>query len=359
MLLGFVKQRMFLTVALCLVVSGSVTTMPFQSRPAMADAVAAAEGGASTSLSVLKDNYRRPAHAPHPKANPYTREKAELGRHLFFDPRLSRNGRVSCASCHNPSLNWSDGRARGVGVADVELQRRTPTVLNAAWLAALMWDGRAPTLEAQAVLPITAEHEMGLSTEEAVERIKEVAGYAPLFGVAFPGQEIGIESVVAALATYQRTLVSAESSFDRWIEGDEAAISEAAKRGFAVFNGAARCGTCHSSWRFTDDSFHDIGLASADIGRGAFAPPSVTIMQHAFKTPSLRDLRLSGPYMHDGSMATLDEVIDHYEDGGTRRPSLSPDMKPLTLSPQERQDLIAYLKTLQEPPLDEQAPLLP
>lgn len=354
-----VKQRMFRTLALCLAVAASVTDMAFQSRTVAADAMPAAEVKELASVSNLKDKYRRPAHAPHPKANPYTREKTELGRHLFFDPRLSRNGRVSCASCHNPDLNWSDGRVRGVGVTAVELSRRTPSVLNAAWLAALMWDGRAPTLEAQAVLPITAEHEMGLSTEEAVERIKEVPGYSPLFEAAFPGQEIGIESVVAALATYQRTLVSTESSFDRWIEGDEAAISEAAKRGFAVFNGAARCSTCHSGWRLTDDSFHDIGLASADIGRGAFAPPSVTIMQHAFKTPSLRDLRLSGPYMHDGSMATLDEVIDHYEDGGTRRPSLSPDMKPLTLSPQERQDLIAYLKTLQEPPLDEQAPPLP
>lgn len=307
----------------------------------------------------LKAKYRRPAAVPAPKSNPLTQEKAELGRHLFFDTRLSSTRSVACASCHNPGFDWSDGLKRGVGVTGAPLPRRTPTVLNAAWLSALMWDGRAATLEQQAALPITAEHEMGLPLDEAVARLKEIDGYAPLFEAAYPGKGISTETMLGALASFQRTLVSGESAFDRWIAGDETAISDAAKRGFLVFNGAGRCSKCHSGWRLTDDSFHDIGLESDDVGRGQFAPPSVLVMQHAFKTPSLRDLRFSGPYMHDGSMGSIDTVIDHYEKGGKTRPSLSPEMKPVTLSGQERADLIAYLRTVVGPPLEVNAPRLP
>lgn len=318
--------------------------------------------GASTSVHVpaeLKEKYKRPADIPSPKSNPLTPEKVELGKHLFFDTRLSSTRSVSCASCHNPGFDWSDGRDRGIGVTGVPLPRKTPTVLNAAWLAVLMWDGRAGTLEQQAALPITAEHEMGLALEDAVERLKGIEGYAPLFEAAYPGEGITTKAMLGALASFQRTLVSREAPFDRWIDGDETAISEAAKRGFLVFNGAGRCSKCHSGWRLTDDSFHDIGLESGDVGRGAFVPQSVTIMQHAFKTPSLRDLRMSGPYMHDGAMTTLDEVIKHYEDGGKARPSLSPEMKAVTLNARERADLMAYLETLKGPPLDVDVPRLP
>lgn len=334
---------------------GALAASDPQSRSAMP----VSSAGIGLSFPELKEKYRRPNVIPYPKSNPYSLPKAELGRHLFFDPRLSRTSSVSCASCHNPGFDWADGQARGVGVTGVPLPRRTPTILNAAWLTALMWDGRATTLEDQAALPITAEHEMGLALDDVVKRIKDIPGYGPLFAAAFPGEEIDPGNVLAALATYERTLVSQESAFDRWIEGDESAISQEAKRGFIVFNGAGRCSKCHSSWRFTDDSFHDIGLDSQDLGRGEFAPPSVVIMRHAFKTPTLRDLRLSGPYMHDGSMKTLDEVISHYEKGGKARPSLSPEMKPIKLSKEERNDLVAYLKTLQGPPLPVQVLRLP
>lgn len=307
----------------------------------------------------LKQKYKRPDAIPSPQSNPLTHDKVELGRHLFFDPRLSETKSVSCSSCHNPGFDWSDGRTRGLGVTGVPLPRRSPTVLNAAWLGALMWDGRAATFEQQAVLPITAEHEMGLTVDEAIARLQAIEGYAPLFEAAYPGEGITKTTVIGALASFQRSLVSEDAPFDKWIAGDESAISEAAKRGFLIFNGEGRCSKCHSGWRLTDDSFHDIGLESEDVGRGAFAPPSVTIMQYAFKTPSLRDLRLSGPYMHDGSMGTLAEVIDHYEDGGKKRPSLSPEMRPISLSPQERADLVAYLETLQGPPLAVGVPRLP
>lgn len=337
-------------------------TDPQEGRVARTPPTIVAEARAATTIHVpedLKAKYRRPDSIPAPAANPLTAEKADLGKALFFDPRLSRTGSVSCASCHQPGFDWSDGLSRGVGVTGVPLPRRTPSVLNAAWLSALMWDGRAESLEQQAVLPITAEDEMGLELDKAVEHVRAVEGYHALFEAAYPGEGIRAETVLGALASFQRTLVSGESPFDKWINGDETAISEAAKRGFLVFNDAARCSKCHSGWRLTDDSFHDIGLESDDIGRGQFAPPSVVIMQHAFKTPSLRDFRLSGPYMHNGSMATLDEVLDHYEDGGKKRPSLSPEMKPITLNAQERADLVAYLNTLQGPPLDVKMPRLP
>lgn len=327
---------------------------------AFVDRPATAETMAITHVSQeLKAKFRRPDAIPFPKSNPYDAAKAELGKHLFFDPRLSSSERVSCATCHNPAFDWSDGLARGVGVTGVPLPRRSPSVLNAAWLTALMWDGRAASLEQQAILPLTAEHEMGMPLDKAVERLREIEGYKPLFDAAYPGEGLTIENMLGAIATYERTLVSQKAPFDRWIEGDETAISESAKRGFAVFNDTGRCSKCHAGWRLTDDSFHDIGLETDDIGRGQFAPPSVVIMQHAFKTPSLRDLRTSGPYMHNGSLKSLDKVISHYEDGGKKRPSLSPEMKAIKLSKQEREDLIAFLHTVQGAPLETDVPRLP
>jgi cytochrome c peroxidase len=310
-------------------------------------------------FTALKAKFRRPDSIPFPKSNPFEETKKELGRTLFFDPRLSVTGSVSCASCHDPSLHWTDGLERGVGVTGVPLPRRTPGIVDAAWLTALMWDGRADTLEQQATMPITAEHEMGMPLDGLTKRLNEIEGYKSLFEAVFPGEEINAKNAIKALATYERTLVSQKSSFDKWIEGDDSAISESAQRGFAVFNTTARCNKCHSSWRFTDDSFHDIGLRSDDIGRGKFAPPSVTIMKHAFKTPSLRNARLKGPYMHNGSMMTMNEVLEHYEKGGEIRPSLSPEMKPVKLSKKERDDLLAFLETLSGPPLPEQSPELP
>ena len=313
----------------------------------------------AAAIDELKAKFRRPAAIPFPKSNPFDEKKKDLGRTLFFDPRLSVTGTVSCASCHNPNLAWSDGLERGVGVTGIPLPRRTPGIVDAAWLTALMWDGRADTLEQQAALPITAEHEMGMPLDVLTKRLNEIDGYKTLFEAVFPGKEINAKTAIAALATYERSLVSNKSSFDRWIDGDELAIAPAARRGFVVFNTTGRCNKCHSGWRFTDDSFHDIGLRSEDIGRGKFAPPSVTIMKHAFKTPSLRNARISGPYMHDGSMKTMEEVLDHYEKGGELRPSLSPEMKPVKLSRQEKDDLVAFLETLIGPPLAEKSPELP
>lgn len=308
---------------------------------------------------IKKSDFQRPETIPAPEANPITEEKTTLGKTLFFDPRMSRDRSISCATCHSPDHRWSDGRVVPLGSEELKHPRRSPTVINSAWLAALMWDGRANSLEAQAVLPITTPHEMNYNMEELVQRLAEIKGYQPLFESAYGDAEITTQRIAMALATFQRTLVSKTSSFDRWVEGNEDAISISAQRGFDIFRGKAQCAACHKSWRFTDDSFHDIGLVSADLGRGNHVPAEITIMQHAFKTPTLRDLPEKGPFMHDGSMTSLEEVIIHYEEGGIQRASLSKEMKPFELSKQQRADLIAFLKTLNGGPLNIDAPVLP
>ena len=309
--------------------------------------------------TVSKDAFRRPVGILSPSNNPLTMEKATLGKTLFFDTRLSRDGKMSCATCHSPDHRWSDGRIIPLGSENVPNARRTPTVLNSAWLTSLMWDGRAGSLEAQAVLPITTPHEMNFDIAALIERLQTIKGYRQLFSQAFGDEAINQKRVTQALASFQRTLVSNAAPFDRWIVGDENAINESAKRGFALFSGKANCVACHKSWRFTDDSFHDIGLRTEDIGRGAKVPPQVTLMQYAFKTPSLRDLPINGPYMHDGSMLNLEEVIKHYEKGGIERKSRSLEMKRFELTDAERLSLIEFVKTLDGGHLKVDYPTMP
>ena len=311
-------------------------------------APAGAEGASksATDVVVLKAAYKRPKAIPFPEENPFTEAKAKLGQTLYFDPRLSRSNMQSCASCHNPSFAWGDGLPKGVGDHMHELGRRSPTILNAAWSEVLMWDGRFETLEEQALGPIEADVEMNMPLDELIRKLNQIEGYAPLFAAAFDGDaEITSEKIAMAIATYERTVVSGEAPFDRWIKGQRNAISAAAQRGFEVFNGKARCAACHSGWRFTDDSFHDIGLPDDDIGRGAELP-GIVKMQHAFKTPGLRNIDQRGPFMHDGSLATLQDVVEHYDRGGVQRPSLSDDMRPLGLTAQQKRDLVAFMEAL-------------
>jgi cytochrome c peroxidase len=186
---------------------------------------------------------------------------------------------------------------------------------------------------------------MNMPIDKLMERLAGIPGYAPMFEAAFPKEGIKSEGVAKAIATFERTVVSARAPFDAWIEGGDKVISEEAKRGFALFNTKADCARCHSGWNFTDDSFHDIGLSSDDPGRGKFLP-SIAKMQYAFKTPGLREITRRGPYMHDGSMATLEAVVDHYDKGGIARPSRSDLIKPLGLTQQEKKDLVAFMQTL-------------
>jgi cytochrome c peroxidase len=309
-------------------------------------------------LDALKAQYRRPATIPFPKDNPYTPQKVALGKKLYFDTRLSVTSAQSCASCHNPGFGWGDGLAVGVGHGMAKLGRHSPTVVNAAWSAIFMWDGRLPTLEDQALGPIQSPGEMNMKLDDLMVRLAGIPEYKPMFDAAFPGEGMKAKTLAQAIATYERTVVSERAPFDAWIEGNEKTISEEAKRGFALFNAKAQCASCHEGWNFTNEGFQDIGLPSKDIGRGEYLP-AVIKMQHAFKTPGLREISRRSPFMHDGSLATLEQVVDHYDHAGVDRPSRSDLMRPLGLTVQEKADLVAFLKTLTSEPDPTAVPVMP
>jgi cytochrome c peroxidase len=205
-----------------------------------------------------REDYRRPSGIPYPDENPYSAAKAELGQMLFFDPILSGSRSRSCATCHNPSLSWGDGLARAVGEGQVAMALRAPTLLNVAWTPCLGWDGKFRDLESVAFAPITSAIGMNLGESALLERLAAIPGYVRSFAAAFGKGPVTRRNVEAALATYQRSIVSGPAPFDRWVAGDERAIDQGAKRGFDVFTGKGRCDECHGGWAFTDSSFHDI-----------------------------------------------------------------------------------------------------
>jgi cytochrome c peroxidase len=309
-------------------------------------------------LDQTKAEYRRPDTIPFPADNPYTPAKALLGQMLFSDTRLSDAGELACASCHNPAFDYGDGLAKSIGHGMRPLARRASSVINSAWGQLFMWDGRAATLEEQVRGPVESSSEMNQSLDRVTRILSEIDTYELAFSVAFPHQAITPITVAKAIATYERTLVSALAPFDAWIDGDESSISDSAKRGFDLFNSKARCALCHTGWLLTDDGFHDTGLPGDDIGRGQFFPSTIKL-QHAFKTPSLRDTALRGPYMHDGSLPTLEAVVAQYDQGGLHRPSQSELIEPLGLSPEEQRDIVAFLRTLTSPVRSTFVPVLP
>ena len=309
-------------------------------------------------LATLKARYIRPDRIPFPADNLYGAAKSDLGRMLFFDPRLSGPSTMSCATCHNPALSWGDGLPTGIGSSANRLGRKSPTILNLAWASAMFWDGRADTLEQQAVGPIQAPGEMNQSMPKLLTTLAAIPGYRDAFEAAFPGETVSETTIGKAIATFERTVVSAKAPFDRWIDGDEAAISDDAKRGFVTFNTKANCAACHAGWRFTDDSFHDIGLPDADLGRGKIVE-GVEPLMHAFKTPGLRNIAGRGPYMHNGSVCTMTEVIQHYDRGFVQRASLSSEIQPLHLTETQVRDLVAFMQTLTSKDPAVEVPVLP
>jgi len=289
--------------------------------------------------------FRRPAEPPAPPGNAMTGAKVALGARLFGDPRLSGAGQRSCASCHRPEHAFTDGLRRARALTGASLARNTPALWNLAWSEAYFWDGRAPSLEAQVRMPIVAADEMAGDWPSILARLNADPDLLAAFQAAFPGEAtIAQDGVAKALASYVRSLVSPRTRFDAWIEGDDDALKANEVRGFRLFTGKAGCVLCHVGWRFTDDRFHDIGLPGNDAGRGAV--PGGTPGLPAFKTPSLRELASSAPYMHDGSRPTLAAVVAHYADTFLKRPSLAPSIRRLHLTAAERADLIAFLGTL-------------
>ncbi|NBZ86671.1 cytochrome-c peroxidase [Stagnihabitans tardus] len=306
----------------------------------------------------VKESYRRPLTVPFPADAPYDPRIATLGKMLYFDPRLSGAQNLSCASCHNPSFGSEAPSARFIGAAGVPLGRHTPTTINVAWVSPLFWDGRAATLEEQAKGPITSPVEMNATMSQVVERLSRVPQYAETFDKLFPGEGLSEGSILKSIAMFERTLVAGWAPFDRWIEGNENAISAEAKRGFELFIGQGACANCHTGWNFTDNQFHDIGLPGNDPGRLAI-DPSNPLNEHAFKTPGLRNIALRAPFMHDGTLKDLGAVLDHYAKKVIQRPSLSPSMAQITLSPEDSKAIIAFLETLTEETSAISTPVLP
>jgi cytochrome c peroxidase len=300
---------------------------------------------AEPDLAKLRDDYRRPTAIPFPKDNPYSDLKSKLGEMLFFDPRLSGDNNLSCATCHTPSFAWSDPLKVSIGAGNKPMPKRSQTVLNLAWVDLLMWDGRFASLETQVFGPMFNKDIMASDRKAILDEFTAIPAYKKMFDQVFPGQGVSIDTIAKALATYERTLVSNKAPFDRWVDGDDKALDERAKRGFALFVGKANCVACHNTWRFTDDGFHDIGLDDDDPGRGKHVP-GVEVLERAFKTPTLRNVAQRPPYMHHGEIATLEDVMRHYAQGFIERPSLSPEMKKFTLSADETKDLIAFMHAL-------------
>jgi cytochrome c peroxidase len=294
------------------------------------------------------DSWVVPERAPAPADNIPNATRVELGRLLFFDPRLSAKSNMSCASCHNPALGWADGLPRAFGYDMKPLDRATPTIVNAALNGIQMWDGRKPTLEDQALGPLLSAGEQNLTAEQLEDRIRSIKGYLPLFERAYPGEGVTTTAIAKAIASFERTILSTDSPFDRWQRGDQRAVSDSVKRGFAVFTGKARCGLCHQGSNFSDDGFHNIGLKNNgepdDLGR--YGQRKVAVLKGAFKTPTLRDIELTAPYMHNGLYRTLEEVIDHYDRGGDVTENLDRNIQPLELTAGEKADLLAFLKSL-------------
>jgi cytochrome c peroxidase len=301
--------------------------------------------------AALAASFARPTFVPNPSGNPSSAAKVALGLRLFHERELSATGTIACASCHDPKLAFGDGERTGRGITGRPLRRHTPSLWNVAFSPLLFWDGRASSLEEQVRSPIEHPDEMGSTLAAAADRLRRRPDYVRDFRLAFPQDpQPSPQGIARALAAYERTLVSPPTRFDAFIAG-QATLSASERDGLAIFLGKGRCGGCHSGVNFTDYNFYDIGLPGDDRGRGAVL--GLSAADHAFKTPSLRELAWTAPYMHDGSLATLDDVVRHYERGSVRRPTLSGDLpQGLVLSDAERSDLTAFLETLssEEPP---------
>lgn len=289
-----------------------------------------------------------------PDDNPYSAEKVELGRLLYFDKRLSADGTVSCASCHAPEKAFTDRAPVSTGIKGQKGGRSAPTVINRAYSTLQFWDGRADSLEDQAKGPLANPVEMTNFKDAAeahravVANIKRVPGYVKKFQAAFGEPDITIDHVAKAIATFERTVLSGNSPYDRYQNGDKKALNESQVRGMTVFFKKAECDACHLGFNFTDGSYMNIGIGmdkkNPDLGRYLVSKREED--KGAFKTPTLREVEHTGPYMHDGSLKTLEEVVEHYNKGGIPNPTLSSRMKPLNLTDQEKKDLVAFLKSL-------------
>lgn len=298
----------------------------------------------ATVLGMVVASAAEPTGLPavvHPKDNATSPEKVALGKQLYFDGRLSADNKVSCATCHDPAKGYSNGDQFATGVEGKKGGRNSPTVINTAFQKFQFWDGRAGTLEEQALGPIQNPIEMNLTLDAVVAKLNGIEGYKKQFQQVF-GTDVTSEGIAKAIAAYERTLLSGDAPYDRFKAGDKTAMSESAQRGMALFFGKANCSACHSGPNFTDNAFHNIGVPGNDAGREAISKSLGD--RGSFKTPTLRDIARTSPYMHDGSLKTLEEVIAHYAKGGTAHEQLDEEIYELKLTDEQKADLVTFLK---------------
>jgi len=305
-------------------------------------AVALTDSSAAMRMPLGLDRYR-----PAPHDNPLTPEKIALGRRFFHERRLSRDGSLSCAGCHDAKRAFTNGLSTARGISGDAGVRNVPTLVNRAWGSSYFWDGRARTLEQQVLEPILNPIELG-SSRSAVLDVARSSDYRPLF-ISALGHEPALVDVAAVLASYVRTILSGDSPYDRFVAGETRALDESARRGFELFRSRARCTSCHAGPLFSDESFHNTGVAwlggtLADEGR--YRVTRVPADRGAFKTPTLREVSRTAPYMHDGKLPTLAAVIEFYDRGGMPNVNLDREVMPLHLSSSDKRDLIAFLKSL-------------
>lgn len=304
-------------------------------------------------VSASPPPYREPplgldAYMPVPENNLLTPEKIVLGRRLFFDPGLSADGTMSCSSCHDPARAFTDGRRVSTGIAGRLGTRNVPALLNRGYGAAFFWDGRAQTLEDQVLGPITNPRELGFTVEGVLARLGQDTRYPAEFRTTF-GREMRGEDLARALASYVRSIVAGDSPVDRYLAGKRDVLSIQQQAGLRLFRGTGNCTACHLGPMFSDERFHNTGVAWVggtllDSGRGAVTGRDQD--RGAFKTPTLRHVAETAPYMHDGSLDRLEDVIDYYDRGGNANPYLDPEVRPLHLTASEKAALAAYLRAL-------------
>jgi len=283
-----------------------------------------------------------------PASNPYSAAKVELGRLLYFDKRLSADESVSCASCHDPKFAFTDGAAVSTGIKSQKGGRSAPTIINRAYALAQFWDGRAPTLEEQAKGPMANPIEMGSTHDAIVSNLQGIPGYRALFAKVYGDDKIDIDRAAMAIASFERTVLSGNAPYDRYKRGDKKAMSPEQVRGMSVFFDKAKCDKCHEGANFTLNMYANLGVGTdkpePDVGRFAVTKNPADWGQ--FKTPTLREIEHTAPYMHDGSLKTLDEVVEFYNKGGIPNKNLDQNIKPLHLTDTEKKDLVAFLKAL-------------
>jgi len=319
--------------------------------------------GSLVQTGIAEDSFYEPIpEMKHPADNPWSEEKEELGKMLYFDPRLSGSNWISCATCHHPGLGWSDGLPRAIGHGQHELGRHSPTVINSGYFDLQFWDGRAKTLEDQAKGPIQAPGEMNQNVDQLLKELRAIPGYVQRFKKVFGSNSLNLDNIAKAIATFERSIVSKNSPYDKYMKGNKKAMSKSAVNGMNLFFGKAKCSICHNGPVFTDSRFHNIGVRQhgpliKDLGR--FNVSKDDSEKGAFKTPGLRHVSRTAPYMHDGSEATLTDVVKFYNRGGDLKTNLSPFITPLELNNQEVMDVVEFLKALEGEPIKVSLPELP